>query len=76
MFQNINSGYTLKPVTQTHSMFKAKKTWTSSNSSAVHVKYVSFIVYVFLFLFAQNKVCGYSLEPPQEHSQSIFSKHG
>ena len=38
MFQNINSGYTLEPVT--HILCLRQKTWTSSNSLAVHVKYV------------------------------------
>ena len=63
MFQNINSGYTLEPVTHILCLRKKKLTKFQQFSCACQICY--FIVYVFLFLFAQNKDCEYSLEPPQ-----------
>ena len=54
---HIRTGYS-------YSMFKKKKlTKFQQFSCACQICY--FIVYVFLFLFAQNKDCEYSLEPPQ-----------
>ena len=64
MFQNINSGYTLEPVTHILCL-RQKKNIDKFQQFSCACQICSFIVYFFRFLFAQNKDCGYSLEPPQ-----------
>ena len=71
MFQNITSGYTLEPVTHILCLRK-KKTLTSSNSSAVHVKYVILLCTFFLFFLLKTKIVGTRKNRLNEHSQSIF----
>ena len=58
MFQNINSRYTLELVTHILCLRQKKQTLTSSNSSAVHVKYVLLLCTCFVFFLLKTKIVG------------------